>query len=322
MLVLSSLLKICCFLFWMLGSTFLFFALGFIAWGLAEAFASGSEEALLYDSLKRDGQEDRFEQVYSRSQAVGSISVGISCFAGGFFVDHFGFSFVLLSSLIVSFLALLLVLGFQEVNLFKENPSTHEDTTWATLSDALHFLVHSPTMLSLAALMIIPLSVSGILDEYDPLIAASYGLGSTAIGLWVGGRYFLEALGSSMATRLHRLGSHAALFLSLLAALLLLSVGWLQSVSLIPLYFLFYLLCSSAAVIQETVLQHQIESQGRSTVHSVVSLATNMHAILVFSLLGLISRVETIILSLGLYMLVSTSLIGFLKRRAFRRKPK
>jgi cobalamin synthase len=125
-----------------------------------------------------------------------------------------------------------------------------------------------------------------------------------------------------MATRLHRLGSHAALFLSLLAALLLLSVGWLQSVSLIPLYFLFYLLCSSAAVIQETVLQHQIESQGRSTVHSVVSLATNMHAILVFSLLGLISRVETIILSLGLYMLVSTSLIGFLKRRAFRRKPK
>ena len=320
MLVLSSLLKICCFLFWMLGSTFLSFALGFIAWGLAEAFASGSEEALLYDSLKRDGQEERFDTVYSQSQAVASLCVGISCLAGGFFVDHFGFSFVLFSSLIVSVLALLLVLGFQEANLFKENPSQHEVTSWATLCEALHLLIHSPKMLSLAALMIIPLSVSGILDEYDPLIASSYGLGSTAIGLWVGGRYFLEALGSSMATRLHRLGSHAALFLSLLAALLLLCVGWFQAVSLLPLYFLFYFLCSSAAMIQETVLQHQIESQGRSTVHSVVSLATNLHAIMVFSLLGFFSMLGTIILFLGFYMLFSSGFIGLLQCAASSKK--
>lgn len=319
MLVASSLLKVCCFLCWMLDTTFLFFALGFIAWGLAEAFASGSEEALLYDSLKRDGQEESFEQVYSRSQAVAAISVGLSCFAGGFFVHHYGFSFVLLASLIVSFLVFLLVLGFQEVNLFKERLSQHEDTTWATFGEALHFLIQSPKIFGLAALMVIPLSVSGILDEYDPLIAASYGLGSTAIGLWVGGRYFLEALGSSLAMRLHRFGSHAALSLSILAALLLLCVGWIQSVSLIPLYFLFYLLCSGAAVIQETVLQHQIENQGRSTVHSVVSLATNMHAILVFSLLGFFSQVKTIILFLGIYMLFFSVLIGLLQHVSGRK---
>jgi len=64
-------------------------------------------------------------------------------------------------------------------------------------------------------------SISGILDEYDSLIAASYGLGSTAVGLWVGGRYLLEALGASLAARMHRLGSHAVFLRSLGAASLL-----------------------------------------------------------------------------------------------------
>ncbi len=321
MLIIASLLKMGCFLCWLVSPTFLFYALGFIAWGISEAFASGAEEALLIDSLKHTGQEAHFEQVYSRSQAVAAISVGVSCLAGGFFIHQFGFSFVLLASIIVCFLAFLLVLNFQEANLFKKRPNKHEDTTWATLGEALRFLIHSPKLLGLVALMVIPLSVSGILDEYDPLIAASYGLGSTAIGLWVGGRYFLEALGSSLAMRLHRLGSHAAITLSILAAILLLIVGWTHSSLLLPLYFLFYLLCSGAAVIQETVLQHQIESQGRSTVHSVVSLATNMHAILVFSLLGMVSGLNVLVLLLGLYMLLSTLLIGSLQRRASRRKP-
>lgn len=60
MLVFASLLKMGCFLIWMLGSTFLFYALGF-----AEALASGAIETSLYDSLKLEENHTQFEQVWS-----------------------------------------------------------------------------------------------------------------------------------------------------------------------------------------------------------------------------------------------------------------
>lgn len=59
-----------CFLCWLVFPTYTFYALGFLAWGTAEAFASGTEEVLLYDSLKHKGLEKEFEKVYSRSQAL------------------------------------------------------------------------------------------------------------------------------------------------------------------------------------------------------------------------------------------------------------
>jgi len=74
MLVFASLLKMGCFLIWMLGSTFLFYALGF-----AEALASGAIETSLYDSLKLEENHTQFEQVYGRAQATTTLCVGLSC---------------------------------------------------------------------------------------------------------------------------------------------------------------------------------------------------------------------------------------------------
>ena len=63
MILLSCLLKAVCFLLWAIDPSFLFFAFGFLCWGVSEAFSSGAEEALLFDSLKSKGEEGRFEHV-------------------------------------------------------------------------------------------------------------------------------------------------------------------------------------------------------------------------------------------------------------------
>lgn len=89
-------------------------------------------------------------------------------------------------SSIVSFAAFLLVLGFPEANLYRKQSFQPVQRPVSILFPALRFLVHHPNMLAHASLMIIPLSLAGILDEYDLLVAASYGLGSTMIGIWVG----------------------------------------------------------------------------------------------------------------------------------------
>ena len=77
-------------------------------------------------------------------------------------------------------------------------------------------------------------------------------------------------------------------------------------------YFLFYLLLATSSVIQENRIQLSIEEQGRATVQSLISLATNLHALLVFTALALFASVSTVVGVVALYCLISCIGIGWL----------
>jgi hypothetical protein len=81
---------------------FFVFALGFLAWGTAEALSSGAEEAQLFDTLKVAGRQEDFEIIYARGSGSASVAVALSCFTGGFVAHRFGFPVVLLSSVVAS----------------------------------------------------------------------------------------------------------------------------------------------------------------------------------------------------------------------------
>ncbi|NLT15230.1 MAG: MFS transporter, partial [Clostridiales bacterium] len=62
MIVLGTAFKVGGFVIWMFAGSFFAFALGFVFWGIQEAFCSGSTEALLFDTLKENGREDDYEK--------------------------------------------------------------------------------------------------------------------------------------------------------------------------------------------------------------------------------------------------------------------
>ena len=312
MLLLAALLKAACFTFWLIDFSFVFFALGFVCWGISEAFASGSEEALLFDSLKSQGLEHQFERWYGKAMAFSGVAVAISCITGGFAVQVFGFKVVLLFSLASCLGAFLLALSFKEVNLYRIREKGVLRTNLHVAREAFRHLVSTHSLRYMAALLIIPLSMAGLLDEYDPLIASSYGFAIAYVGYWVGLRYLLEAFGSFFAHRFSVISKHVGVVLSLVAGVFLLVSGFLPQYLAIPFYFLFYLLIASAQVIQENLVQASIEEHGRATVHSIISLATNFHAILIFFLLGLALgsfSLRVLILMISLYIIASSLLI-------------
>ena len=63
MLAIATALQGLCFMIWFFSHTFLIFAIGFVFWAIAGAFISGTEEGLIYDNLKCDGNEKCFAQV-------------------------------------------------------------------------------------------------------------------------------------------------------------------------------------------------------------------------------------------------------------------
>lgn len=295
MLIIGSVCKVLCYTFWLFSNGFLLFALGFVLWGISESFCSGSEEALLYDSLKQHKQEDKFDEIYGKCNFYSNIGVSISGITGGFLAMTFGMNFVLIISVISMLVLVGVTFGFKEVNYFK--PRCHEKhksgltKSFVTLYDAVVFCTRNLKLLTVILISILVIGMSGILDEYDPLIAERYGLNLALIGVWVSTRCLLEAVGGRIAYKFRKVFVNFRIsdlfsiivILCLIAGVFLGISGWTRSIIAMPLYGLFYLIMASARILYEDLIQQQIEEQGRSTVHSLISLMDNLYGIAFFS---------------------------------------
>ncbi len=309
MIIIASALRALCFLLWLINPSFVFFALGFLCWGISEAFSSGAEEALLFDSLKIEGKSAFFESAYAKGSAASSIAVAVSCFSGGFIAQLYGFELVLALSVLSCVATVSIALSFKEMNL---NEAQSKQSNIFIVREALQHIMHTPHVLAMASLLVIPIALGGILDEYDPLIASSYNIPLTFVGFWVGGRYLLEGLGSALAPYFRQ----KSLLLCFLAGFSLLFSSLFSSIYVLGFYFLFFMFLSSASVIQENKIQMSIAEQGRATVHSLISMAVNLHAIIVFALLHFLDDLSHILLFFSIYCLLASFVIGLFKQNS------
>lgn len=296
MLIVGGICKVLCYTCWLFSNGFLLFALGFVLWGISESFCSGSEEALLYDCLKQYNQEDKFEEIYGKCNFYSNIGVAISGTTGGFLAMAFGMSFVLIISVISMLVSVGVTFKFKEVNYFKlKHHGKRElglEKPLATLYDAIKFCTRNLKLLTVILISILVVGMSGILDEYDPLIAERYGLNLGLIGVWGSARYVLEAIGGRIAYKFRNIlikfrvndRFYAIFILCLIAGGFLGVSGLTRSIIVMPLYGLFYLIMASARILFEDYIQQQIEEQGRSTVHSLISLMENIYGIAFFGI--------------------------------------
>lgn len=296
MLLLGQILRAAGYLTWIFANGFWLYALGFILWGIGGTFRSGSEEALLYDSLKAEGNERNFDLILGRGRFFSSISTVLASVAGGYLGMHYGFLPALLLSILSALLGAVTVLSMKEVNLYKEHWSKKEKRTKIhTFFEALSFVLKKKEILLYCLLALLVLTTAGILDEYDQLIAKSFGLSITMIGSWSALRFLLIACGGYLAPAFHKglrhVFRHKAPLLQIsalcsIAAGALLIAGLVRSILAMALYGLYYLIMAAGEVIWEDDIQQRIEDEGRSTVHSVIALCQNLYGLLCYGLFG------------------------------------
>jgi MFS family permease len=68
---------------WLYTDTFIGFAFVYALFGLANAFCSGSDQALIYDELKRTGRADDAQKVFSHYNGASAIAYAVAAFFGG-----------------------------------------------------------------------------------------------------------------------------------------------------------------------------------------------------------------------------------------------
>ena len=303
------------FLVWLLRPDFFGFALGFVLWGVQEAFTTGTTDAVLYDMLKDRGREDRFVKISGRGALMSRLGIIVSVLLGGWVFSR-SVTVVLALSALSMAIAGVCPLFFppQRGGARHRDGMPHEGDARSGDSEPVEEAPEPPSIERVFAEIlesaraaravpgIIPLVlfgsfafvVYGVLDEYDFIFGTYHGVPVALIGLWGGTRFLLEGIGSALA---HRLEKHLdpdrpeRLVAWVVAASLLLILGVVSGLKvLLPFYFLFYAAMAAGEVIYQGGVQNRIESAGRATISSFFSLVYELSGLLIILLLGWTSQ--------------------------------
>ncbi len=295
MIMIGSLCRAACYLIWSFSDRFELFALGFILWGTGGAFVSGAEEALLFDSLKQEGRETDFDRYLGRGRFLSGIGNILAAVGGGFIGTYFGIRWALYLSVAFCIISAGIACLYKEVNLYRETTLARTEKQ-ETLKNAFSFLFRTKELLVFSLLAVMVVGMAGVLDEYDAVIAKEYGLSMSGIGIWSAMRFILVALGGYLTPFFRRiteraLGKKKRIYLvsslCIMGAMSLAAAGAIRSFAAMGFYGFYYLVMAVADILQEDFIQQRIEEEGRSTVHSILSLSMNLYGILCFCILGL-----------------------------------
>ncbi len=112
-MILSKICIVISCIIMLFARSFWFFALSFIIQALGNNLNSGSEEALVYDSMKFAGQEERYMGVCGRINMLVEVSQGIATVVGGILAE-FSYVWCYSTCLVIALLALIPVILMTE----------------------------------------------------------------------------------------------------------------------------------------------------------------------------------------------------------------
>lgn len=272
-LVASGVLQAFGYAAWVLFPSFWGFAAGFVLWGLGGTLQSGAFEALLYDGLAANGDEDRYGRLNARVDTIELIAqVPVAVIATALF-SFGGYELAGWVSVAMCLASSVIALRFPEPE--RDDEDDDELGYLATLKTGLRASVPIKRAVLAVALVY---SIDAF-EEYFTLLAQDWSVPTVWVPMATIGVPLMGAAGASLAGRLPFRGWVLFASGATLIAGALLAVPFA-----IILLGLFYGLYRFVLVHVETELQHRISSDARATVTSVAAIGSEFVAFAVYGL--------------------------------------
>ncbi len=288
LLILAGFVQAAGFATWWLWPSFTGFAIGFTLWSLGSSFYSGTSEAYLYEMLGDDKSD--FPKVYGRSEAASGTG-DVLAFAAGGAAASLNYDLPLLMSIAAPSIACILILFL---------PSADRPQKRATFKDAWEvFRSGAQTVRSNQAVRLIVLSLAtlaalpGVFDEYVGVLFDEQGLSLTLIGFVYASVGIARTAGNLLAHRLPGTGMTSPLVMYSACSALLLALAPFGTSLLITGLVIYYLMDGAFEVAMNARLQERVEDHHRATVTSVMSMALETTALILFLTLGIVADVSS-----------------------------
>ena len=268
------------------SNSFMGFAIGFIlsAWGYN--LNSGSEEALIYDTLKKLDREEEFLKVNGKINLIIEVSQGLAVFIGGI-LSQIDFSISYITAVAIGLISLVLSTRFIEVDVIrKENQSINIINH---LKQSIDMVKNNKRLLNILIFFPLIYTFSAIVYFYGQQLFNDMEYSRISISIIFLFNGIFSSLGAILSSKIYKKYK---------------SLGWIMisiSISVFTIFMgigkgnlsiVFFLgigfLTSILQPISSNLINSMVESNQRATIISVESMFYSIMMIILFPICGFI----------------------------------
>lgn len=276
-------------------NSFLGFAIAFVISAMSYNLNSGSEEALVYDSLKVIGEEEKYLKINGNLNFIIEVAQGIAVLVGGILSDYsFVYSYVLSS--IISICALGISFGFKE-------PEIHEEMK-ERVTIVGHFKSCFEVMRDNKKIIIIMMFFELIFMTgttthfYSQQYFSEMGYSRSLIAIIYVVASIGCAIGAKLAYKVEKLLKKAMLYIvPMVGGVWLIVLSSSKGIVSVIGFIMFSMSINILYPVSSNYINKLIPSAQRATLISVQSICFSIFMIMIFPLLGFIGQFSSLNIS-------------------------
>ncbi len=293
------------------GDVLLYFGGLFV--GCGKAFLSGTDDALVFETLKKLNKESEFDKVFSQNRSFDELGLAGAALLATFVYYFKNIEILAWLGIIPSFLRVILSCFYVEPNCV----TRPTDAPLKHLLISINILKKSPKLLKFAI-------VKSFNDGFNAVnwrfIGAYY---AELIAPWLINivRIVQEIMGFisyRLVCFFHNYTKRKVLFLSILINSFIKLCGVIINTAITPFVMASSTLCYGiSTTVENTLLQEQLTDRQRATMGSVISLFAGFLNFIIFILIGIIADIINPRISIFLIMIARIT-IAFAYRKVLK----
>ncbi|HCQ31448.1 TPA: hypothetical protein DIU27_03655 [Candidatus Collierbacteria bacterium] len=294
------------------GSTAAIFIIGWALSGAADAFESGAQDAIIFDTLKELDRVKDYLTLKSRFLLISTIATIIGSIAGAslYTIDHRLPWYMITATIILSTIIFSTVIEPKQQNIHKKFSDQ-----MTVLKESFRLSITNLDVRKLIAVGIIlalPMYVFTTLLNQPYLVSRGFNIQSLGFvfAFITGISGFIASFSNIIEHKVRKRLSFLLIFISM--SVLLISFGLIQSPFVLVLIIAFYIIDNYKNIIIDNYLNLEITSESRATVLSVQSLINNISISIMFVFIGYlvdIFSIDIVLIAMGI--LIGTVTIPF-----------
>jgi MFS family permease len=320
--LLGRILSVISCLLMITASSFWGFAIAFMLASASMNLNSGAAEALVYDSLKILGEEEKYKKIWGNLAFVMSIAQGLAVLAGGILSD-IKFLYAYIFGTILQMAALISTFGFHEPKFSKNaqkkghngNPIINQLITSIKVLKVRKMVLYLILFSALAG------SLQTTVFFYSQKYFSDMSYSKTIIALICASSSLIEAVTSKYAYKFeqHFKLRGTLVFVALMNISALAGLAFMRNLSIV-----FFILTSVTGGLAFTIfsdyINSRIPSEYRATILSFDSLCFSVFMISIFPLFGLLAEKTSFSVTFGITALLYIPVMIFLMLKLKKHK--
>jgi MFS family permease len=267
---------------------FLWFAISFVFTALSYNLESGAGDALIYDSLKEIGEEDKYMKISGNKEVFYQIAGIISFLVGGYMATK-SYSIAFTITIIAGAIAILQSLSFKEPYVGRRHKTEKKENVFVKqLKKSISVVRDNPRIGFLIVFTEIILTFCTCIFYYLQNFLKGDGYNEAVIGVIYAATYIASALIAPQVHRIEKVIKEQGILL----IIPFVTVACLWGIALSAYHFIFFIVLMITEeivyVAMSDYINKMIPSENRATILSFSSMVFSFFMITVFPLVGML----------------------------------